>query len=241
MNNLYGKLKDHFMFSKEEVSDLCKASIVFGFMLSFADWGMTTFDAYAGIYSWTISIIAILIFYSLYLAIIKALAIHNGYLMEFTMSKVMWAIALFFTVFTEGYNHFILFIPGALAFSVVKKHRLGKLSQGADYDEFGYIGVEAALIMIILGSIFAPLYGSSIFFEKIVLVCLLTAMFSMLPVPYTTGFYLITVSFLAYLSLATLIILGALLATFEIGTFYTLLIAGIATIIAWFISYKYLP
>jgi|GEM_PF-4741151 len=237
-HNLHGKLKEYFKFSKDEINDLIKISLLFGFMLSFADWGIEQFSAASGIYAWIISALLLFSLYSIYLAIIKAISVHQGYVAEFKMGKYLWAFALYFTFLTEGYNSVILLIPGAIHFSVIKKLRLGKLSAGADYNEFGYIGVEAGLIMIMFGSLFAPLYGLNLVFDKIFIISMLIALFSMLPFPYTTGFYLLTTSYLAFISLLTLIFIAVLLASFNIGTFYTLIIAGICAIIAWIIAFQ---
>jgi hypothetical protein len=236
--NLRSKISEHFVFTKKEVNDVLILSLFFGFMLSFRDWGSGDVDIYSGLAAWMICVGLVFIFYTLYLSVIKSAAIWKGYTMEFRFGKFVTAFAIFFTFLSDGL--FILFSPGELYYKVMSKHRLGKLSSGLDYDMVGYIGAISAFISIFIAALFAPFYDFSFIFQKIVHINLLIAVFSMLPLPFTTGFYLITVSLLSYLSIFAMILIAALLTFLNAGLVISVIITLLIGTIVWYITYTYL-
>ena len=235
--NISGKLQEYFKFSKEELFSILLATILFGFMLSFRDWGKNIFSVKSGISAWVISSGIFFLLYMVYLSIIKIIAIWKGYKAEFKLSKTILGIALFLTFMSEGL--FILLIPGSIYFNYVKKHRLGKLKM-MKYSSFGYIGTISSLFLILIGALFAPLYGVSLIFEKIVVISLLIAIFSMLPIPSTTGFYLIIISYINYFTTLGAVLIAALFAYLEVGVFFTLIITLFISAFIWILLFKYL-
>lgn len=236
--NLYGKLKKYFNFSKEEVISILIATIFFSFMLSFRNWGSTdTISISYGLYAWLATGCIFFLFYTLYLTIIKCMAIWKGYTMEFKLGKFITVIALLFTFMSEGI--FVLLIPGSFYFNVLKSHRLGKLKT-MKYSSYGYFGTIAALILIMIASLFAPLYNNGLIYQKLLIIPLMIAIFSMLPIPHITGFYLITVSFVAFSTLTFVVFITALFAYLEAGLIISLLIALFSAVFAWILFYKYL-
>lgn len=241
-HNLYGKLKKYFEFSRTELIYVLIASVLFSFMLSFRDWGLPqsreTISISYGLYTWLISACIFFIFYLLYLLIIKCMAIWKGFVMEFKISAFLVLFALLLTFMSDGL--FVLLIPGALYYKVLKKQRLGKIHQGMQYTTVGYVGATAALVLVMIAALFAPLFYNSIIFQKLVIINLLIAVFSMLPIPYTSGFYLIISSFLGFFTLLFAVLIAALFAYLEAGFLFSLVIAFFAGVFAWILTYRYL-
>jgi len=254
-SNLSLKLEKYFKFTYNEFYHLLVSTIFFGFMLSFRDWsapGSSTISISYGLYVWVLSSCIFFLSYLLYLVLVKVLSINSGYVAEFDLdkplvnfetvkfklSKSLIAFALLLTFLSDG--TFILLIPGSLIFSVLKKHRLGRIKQGFQYTEVGYVGTIAALVLVMVASLFAPLFDSHIIFQKIVVINLLIAIFSMLPLGLTTGFYLLTTSFLSFFTLLVVVFVSALFTYLEAGFLFTLVIALFAGVFAWILTYRFL-
>ncbi len=227
----------YFPFSNDEFIDLLIASLFFGFMLSFRDWGIQAVSISMGLYAWVVSLLVFLLSYFIYLSVIKAVASMNGYSMDFRLDKTFLVIALFLTFMTDG--NFVFLVPGGLYYNILKKHLLGKTEHGLEFTLIGTIGAVGAFTTIAIAGLFAPWYSSGLIFEKIVITTLGIAIFSMLPVKNNTGLYLLTSPLMFFTLLAATIIL-AVGAFLEIGLWYSLITALVAAIIAWVLTFKYL-
>lgn len=241
MNELITRCERRLRFSKKELTQLTITVLVAAFILSFRKWGGEVFNIGEGLTN--LILIAIITFISFIIHFLaqKIVALTLGYVSEYRYWLNGLLISLIVCFFTYGY--FPLFFTGSLWHEIVPKLRLGVFRGGVKHRDIGYISFAGPLSNIIIVSLLAPIYlaTESSFIHTIILINLLIAIFSLLPIPTfekirqfkggTTGLYLFIASrwvfvlvFVAFLAFAALILLFNLFSYI-----FALLIGGITT------------
>jgi len=235
--NLQRNLSSHFEFDTQEWRDIFVSVLVLGFVLSFREWGVSEVSVVAGVSSWVLSSVLMFLVLILYLSVVKSVAIWKGYKAQFKTGLPVLAAAVFIAFMFEG--GLVFLVPGGLYFSVLKNAKLGKLWQDIEYRNFGYIGIVGALVLVILAALVVP-FSSILVFQKLIFICLVFAMYTLLPVPYNPGFYLLVTSFLSFSFLLMFVTIASLFVFLELGLIYSLIMALLCGLCAWGLTYKYL-
>jgi hypothetical protein len=158
---------------------------VFAFILTFRKWGAgTTFDAATGIKNLIVALIVILLSMLAHVSLQKAVAIRLGYTATYSYWLNGLLICLFLGFLSFGFLIFIL--PGAVVLEHVSSLRLGKFRYGTNLKDIARVALAGPiahmLIVLLLGLFFFGMGKSDLLFS-IILVNLLIAIYSMLPIP----------------------------------------------------------
>ncbi|MFC1686937.1 hypothetical protein ACFL0E_01100 [Nanoarchaeota archaeon] len=235
---LKSRVRNHFRFSKQELTGLLVAVLATGFIFSFRNWGGDQFNLFSGLMNFLFTIIATAIAFFIPIAFQKIYALSTGYKAEFRTWWIGILIALVLCFVSVGYLTVVLI--GGMSSSFMTRHRLGKMRYGTSIEEQGMIGFWSPLGSIIsagLFGIFHHLWPKILFFENGMMVSLVFAICSILPIPRLEGLviffgsrgtYLMTI--LMVLAVALLLILGGLWGTIigiviglSIGSYFMLI------------------
>jgi len=185
MYGYWHSVRENFNFSRSEVSQIFWTSLAFGFALSFRKWGTgDTVDVPVGIVNLLFATAVVLLCMYIHVSLQKLVAIKLGYkaVYSYWLNGVLFTIFLAFLSF--GYVAFVL--PGAVTIEQVPRLRLGKFRYGLNLKDIARIAlagpVAHILIVLMLGPIFFAT-GRNEVLLSIIIVNLLLAIYSILPVP----------------------------------------------------------
>jgi Zn-dependent protease len=184
--NLEKRLRNYFSFSGKEIQSLLLLALAVGFMISFKDWGTTTFNAAEGIRNlfdaFLISAIAAFVHESMH----KIAAAYKGYAAE---HKPWWAgvaFGLMLTFVTQG--NLFFFGSSVLVYHLAAE-RLGQYKYGFRIKDVAFVSVAGALANLALAAIFKLVFvaNSSPLAEKAFMINIWFAVFNILPLPWLDG------------------------------------------------------
>lgn len=234
---LTSRIKQHFRFSGQELPGILVGILVTGFIFSFKHWGAETFDFGYGLKNLFLTTIAAGISFLGHIAPQKIYALSCGYRAEF---KTWWAgvlIALVLGFITLG--NFTLVLAGGIMLSFMARQRLGEFRYGYSLTEqavAGLWGVFGSLIFAALfriGNYFLP---EALFFERGLMISLIFAICSVLPIPKLEGLNIFFGSRGTYMVGVIIVVLTTLLLLWGggwgllLGIILGLIAGGIATL-----------
>jgi hypothetical protein len=187
MHGLGYSIKQYFVISRKEWTQMFWTSFAFAFILTFRKWGSgNTFDLETGILNLILALILTFAALLAHVALQKIVAIRLGY----TATYSYWVNGLLLSVFlafmTAGYSGYIGFIiPGSVMLEHVPKIRLGKFRYGTNLKDIARVGLAGPVAHIVLVMIIGIFYfwtkSDTLF--SFIYINLFLAMYSMLPIP----------------------------------------------------------
>ena len=230
-------ISKYFKFSADEIRSFIVTAVFLGFMFSFRDWGIDVFDAREGFFNWFNSVIVVAFVLFFYLAAQRLMAIRKGYKVEYKMWFYGMIIALLVTFVTRGY--IILGFVGTTIIYHLEGHRLGKFRYGLNYKDLGVIslmGPLAALLLAMFFKVISQFFTASPLVSKMVLVCLLVACVSMIPLPWIDGGNVFFASRLLWVFTFVSILIASVLLYFYssiLGIIIAAVFIGIICAVIW--------
>ncbi len=225
---LQARLKDYFRFNQRELISLVLAIIITALIFSFRDWGEEQFNLMLGLENLFLVLILVAVSFFFKFSCQKIYALKEGYKAEF---KVWWAgllIALAVAVISNGKVPLVL--VGAVATSLMVRQRLGEFRYGYSHFQnavislWGILGSLLAALLFAIGLYFFP---DSFFFGKGLVLNLIMAFCSLLPVPQLEGLQIYFGSYKLYLVTILIVFLAAaLLVTRTTAGLIIAIIAG---------------
>jgi len=182
------RIQEFFRFSQQEVIGLVAAVLVTTFIFSFRDWGGVSFDLIMGLRNFFLVLLATMITFLIRLSSQKILGLEDGYLAEFKVWFAGLGIALAVAFISKGLVPLVLI--GTMVNRFMVKQRLGELRYGFAYSQNAGIANRGVIVNLGLATFFSAIlifYPSSYFLSKIVLLNLVMALCSMLPLPRLEG------------------------------------------------------
>ncbi|MBN2459436.1 hypothetical protein JXB28_04075 [Candidatus Woesearchaeota archaeon] len=269
MHEFASRVEKRWSFSNKEIGRLLITSLISAFSITlvrgwsvkeavegsdeFLRWGifelvrgLSVVDYFANL---MIIFIALFIFLLVHFSVQKLVALRMGYSSEYKYWVNGMIIGVIMCFFTYGYLP--LFFPGALYYDIIPKLRMGVFRGGVKHKDLGLIAFAGPLTNIILVGLIAPLYlaTKSQFFFSLVVLNLLIALWSLLPIPTfeklrqfqggTTGLYIFIASRWIYIFvLASVIGFAALILLFKIFSYLLALAIGIVVAIIYYSSFE---
>jgi Zn-dependent protease len=240
LNNFRDKLNKYFSFTRKEVSGIVVASIIFGFIVSYRDWGYgDEWELFVGLKNWIngslISLLAILVHEAGH----KFVGVMRGYKVE---TSIWWTglfIALIVCFISRG--HVWFFVLSAITLHHLSIQRLGKYRYGIRPIDLGMIALSGSLANIFLATFlqtlvlwFPSLPLNAALVHKAFIINWAVAAFNILPIPPLDGIHLFFYSRLFYVSIAAFMIGYGLLVFAGIYSWiFALVIMGVV----WLIFY----
>ena len=153
----------------------------------------------------------------------------------------MWTFGLLFGLLVAflSYGRVWFLVPGGVVLHHLAGHRLGYHRYGPDYYIFGAISFAGTLGAMILGLFFKLInnYLQSALIDKLVLLCIIYALYDLIPLPTSTGAKLFFGSRLAYVLGAAFVVGLSMLMLTDIHPFIMLIVSGITALLIWFWYY----
>ena len=222
------KLKKYLSFNNEEIKSLAIVTLILGFIASFRYWGVDKFSFQEGINNFISSVLIVGLSIIAHLIVQKYIALKKGYRINYKHWKVGLIIGLIFAFLSNGFVTFLAI--GGIVIHQISGKRIGLFRGGTRYDDLAIISFFGPLTNILLAIIFKTLIflPNTILVDKLIMINIWIALFSMLPIPPMPGVNIFYTSRTLYLiTIITLIIIAILLQataalTAIIGSFFVL-------------------
>lgn len=235
---LTSRVKDFLRFDRQELTGLIPAILVTAFIFSFKDWG-EPFNIAIGLRNLIIVALIAAVSFFFRIGCQKIYALGRGYKADF---KIWWAgllIALVIAFISKG--RIPLILAGTVVSALMIKQRLGEFRYGFSHSQAGVIALWGVLGNLILAVIFALglfYFPQSFFFSKGLLLNLVMAICSLIPLPYLDGLQIYfgsrtwySVGLLAVLLAGILLLLLPKVGLAKIGLIGAIVIGAISGII----------
>lgn len=236
------KLKKYNKFSVEERRNFVIAVLVIGFLYSFRYWGDTEFDWGIGLINLAISIIIVFITLGAHHGLQRLHAMRLSYKPEFKL----WPYGLFGSLLVCFLSNGVIIIPvyGGTELHMIYKHRLGHFRFGVNMVNIGLVGFTGPLTNLLLAYFIKLIniaIGSQIL-ERMVLINLMFAVWTMLPIPpLNDGIRILYWSRITYAFMLGVVVSAALLIWFSNNFFFILfgsLFIGAVLYVVYYLAYE---
>jgi hypothetical protein len=249
MYEFAARVERRFTFSKKELFWLLITSLVAAFVLTFRKWGGDKFNLGEGISNLITAVILIFIFLMIHFSVQKLVALKLGYVSQYKAWINGLLISLILAFFTYGYLP--LFFTGSLLHDIVPKIRMGVFRGGVKHKDLGLIAFAGPFANLLIVGLLAPVYlaTESSFIYAAIIINLLMAIYSLLPIPTfeklrqftggTTGLYLFIASrWVFVLVFVTVLAFAALILLFQIFSYILAIALGIVVAIIYFSRFE---
>ncbi len=187
IENYGDKVKRFFRFTKEEYRDFICLVILFGFILSFTQWGTVAFDAAAGFKSWLIACFIVALGLFVHHAAQRLIALYWG----FRAQQKIWlpglALGLVLVFLSNG--NVMLFTATRTFIHVLPVHRLGKYRYGPNLRAYGSVCMFGPLANVLFAAV-AYVLSYAIpgrFLMDLAMFSLVLGLWNALPIPPLDG------------------------------------------------------
>jgi Zn-dependent protease len=235
VQNYFDKLKKYFWFSNAELRSYALTVLILGFVLSFNNWGDTTFDLKTGLINLLKGILFVAIALFIHHAGQRLWGIKNGFRVE---QKLWWygiLISLILAIVSNGRVAFLA--VSSTSIYMLPQHRLGKFRYGTNMRDLANICLAGPLFNVFLASFLVILSWIHIFPAELAMQLftfnLVFAAWNLLPIPPLDGSRVMYYSRLAYVFFASTIGSYAIMA--YLFNFYSYIYAIIIGLIVFFI------
>jgi hypothetical protein len=220
--------------SKDELKQLLMTAGIIAFVWSFNKWGDVTFDFFEGIKNLLIGFVFAII--ALFFNQIgqRIVAIHYGYdpIYEYGILGLM--VALVITFASRGY--LVFFLPGAVNLRHLTASRLGEFRYYTNDWEWAKAGFQGPFWNILLAVFLSP-FKANPYVSQLMLMNVLFAIYSLLPLPGNIGLYLFY-PHIHFWTLTVGIVLACSAMVFFLNPILTLVIGVIIGIIAMWLHFS---
>ncbi|AJF61521.1 TPA: hypothetical protein HA239_03030 [Candidatus Woesearchaeota archaeon] len=176
-----------FSLSKEEIKQIIITVVMIGFVWSFNKWGGETFNFLEGIKNFGLGCLMALICTVFNQVGQRVVAVYYGYDPVYEYGIIGLMIALVVTFASRGY--LIFFLPGAINIRHLTASRLGEFRYYTNDWEWAKAGFMGPFFNVILLLLLSP-FKSNPFVMQLMVLSLLFAIYSLIPLPGNVGLYL---------------------------------------------------
>ena len=217
--NFRHKFMKYGMPEQKEVTGLLITAVVFAFIISFREWGATSFSPAVGFSNFFVSFMLMVIALIVFGLGHRTFSLWMGYRSQYRTWIPGLLISMVFTFISNGYIPLMLI--GGLTITTLEIHRLGTFQPEMSFKQAGWIGMAGSVALIIFAVILKPFAALPVI-AKLMKICILLAIFNMLPIPPMNGLRTFFGSRFVYVFVtASIIACGALLGF--VGGFLSLL------------------
>ncbi len=228
------RIKENFEFNRQELVSIIILILVTAFIFSFRDWGDEVFDLGMGLSNWFTILIVMAISLFFRMSCQKIYGLSQGHKAEF---KIWWAgllVSFLVVIVSNGYIPLIL--SGSMVTSFMVRQRLGSFRYGFSYGVNGIIalwGILGNLILAIIFAIGSYFFPQNYFFTKGLILNVIMAFCSLIPLPQLDGLNLFFGSRTNYVIalFATILTAILLLTATKIGLILAIVIGLVAGLV----------
>jgi len=235
--DLTDKLKKYYKFTPNEISGLAISILVIAFIISFKEWGAKSFDFVEGIKNFFNAVLITALSILVHDAGQRIWGLAIGYRIEFKMWSFGLILALIAAFISNG--SLWLIIPAGFMMHHIAGHRLGWFRYDVNY--FGQAMVALAgplfsLMLIILLKIIG-IFSASLLVQKAIMLNVVYAITSLLPIPPLDGSKIYFGSRMAYAFILPAMSVAAILMVVNVPIFFALIISLLVGVILWIVYY----
>ena len=233
MREFKQRCKRNFRFSAQELGTMVIVALTFGFVLSFREWGETSFDLHFGLFNLFNAALIVLFSIIVHESVHKLYAIKRGYTAELKNWNLGILISLFVAFLTNGYMPFLAF--GGVIIHRQILQRIGKFQYEVNLTEHAYISAAGPFsnLLLAVGFKMLALQGiNSPLMQKAMVINLLLCLTNMLPFPPLDGLDVFYASRLRYAGIMGFFVCVSVLLYFTnyiISTFIIALLGAAVT------------
>ncbi len=242
-SNLVDLIKRYFRFSTEEIRAVIVTTLILAFVVSFDEWGTTSFNAMIGLRNLFNAILIVLLAMLFHIGIQRIAGLLLGYKVEYRMWLYGLLAGAAVCIISNG--KLWLFAPGGVLFFHMAGHRLGAFRYGLNHFDISVIGFWGPYANLILALLFKWLMGifpSNPLLYKAFVVNVLLAVFTILPIPPLDGSHGYYGSRIAY-AFSLGFVWGLAFVLWFLPVFASLIVGFLIGVIVWFcyVWFKELP
>ena len=231
--DLIGKIKKYYQFTRKELIGVIISIFVTAFIISFKEWGSTTFNAAVGLYNLFNAVLIVALSILVHDAGQRIWGLAIGYRIEYKFSTMWIVVAIILAFVTNG--SLWLIIPGGFMVHHLAGHRLGFFRYGVNYFGQAMVAVAGPLSSLVLLIFLKILYAiaPTALIQKAIMFNVIYIITSMLPIPPLDGSKIIFGSRMTYAFLLPAIIVATILMIVNIPIFLALVLSMLMGIILW--------
>ena len=235
--DLNDKIKRYYKFTSHELRGFIIAILVIAFIISFKEWGASSFNLGEGLFNLfnSVLIVALSLLFNDAGKRIWGLAI--GYRIEYRMWTfgLLGALALAFV----SNGNIWLIVPGGFMIHHLAGHRLGYFRYGLNYFAQAMIALAGPLFTLMLIIFLKLLYAFSPnpLIQKAIIFNVVFAITSLLPIPPLDGSKIFFGSRMLYAFVLPALLVALILMIVSIPIFLALLFSLLIGVVLWIVYY----
>jgi len=235
--DLKGKIKKYYRFTPSELKGFIISILVLSFLISFREWGGEEFNLMTGLFNWFNAALIVTLVLLVYNAAQRIAGLSVGYNAEYKMWVTGLLIGLLFAFVSRGKIWVLL--PGGIMIHHLAGHRLGYFRYGLGYFAHGMIAVAGTVALITLAALFKIINANlaNPLLDKIILFCVIFAIYDILPIPPLSGSRLFFGSRMVYAFMFFTIVVAGILLLLDINVLMAVLGSIAIGIILWLLYY----
>ena len=236
--DLVDKIKKYYKFTSYELKGLIIAILAVAFIISFKEWGISTFDFKSGLFNLFNAVLIVALSILVHDAGQRLAGLAAGYRVEFKLWTFGLITALIIAFLSNG--NLWLIVPSGFMLHILAGHRLGWFRYNINY--FGQAMVALAgplftLMLIIFLKILSA-FSTSLLVEKAIMFNVVYAITSMLPIPPLDGSKIYFGSRMLYAFVMPAIVASTILLMIKnIPVILALALSLLAAIVLWITYY----
>ncbi len=235
--DLIDKIKRYYKFTQHELRGLVIAILVVAFIISFKEWGSTSFDLRAGLFNLFNSVLIVALSILIHDAGQRIWGLSIGYRIEFKM----WSFGLIFALVIAFISNgsLWLIVPSGFMLHHLAGHRLGWFRYGINYFGQAMVALAGPLFTLMLIIFFKILY---VFFpnpliQKAIVFNVVYGVTSMLPIPPLDGSKVFFGSRMLYAFALPAMIVAAIMMIVNVSIFLALVLSLLVGVVLWLVYY----
>jgi hypothetical protein len=178
------ELNEFFTYTSQEIKDFLVSILLMAFIFSFLPMNLG-FESVVFVFISSLVIVALSFF--IHVSVQKTVAVLRGYTANYRYWLNGLLFSLIITFVTMG--AFPLVLPGVIEIDIIKRLRLGKNQYGFSYGELAFISLMGPLSNIFIAFFLKSVYimTNSSLIKYAIVINLLIAVFTLLPLPHNAG------------------------------------------------------
>ncbi|MDP3765525.1 MAG: hypothetical protein Q8R04_03355 [Nanoarchaeota archaeon] len=235
--DLLDKIKKYYKFTQHELRGLIISILAIAFIISFKEWGKTSFELAAGLYNLFNAVLIVALSILIHDLGQRIWALAIGYRVEFKMWSLGLFVALIIAFISNG--NLWLIVPSGFMLHHLAGHRLGFFRYGISY--FGQAMVALAgplftLMLVILLKVLS-VFSPNPLIQKAIIFNVVYAVTSLLPIPPLDGSKIYFGSRMLYAFALPAIVVSTILMVVNVPIFFALVLSFLVGIVLWLTYY----
>ena len=235
--DMQGKMRRYYRFTASELRGFIISIIVLSFIISFEEWGKDRFSFTVGLFNWFNAALIVTFVFIVYNFVQRLSGWSVGYNVEYKMWSTGLFIGLVFAFVSKG--RIWILLPGGIIIHHLAGHRLGHFRYGLNYFQHGMVAVAGTLSLITMAALFKILNTAfySSLLDKLILFCIILAIYDILPIPPLSGSRLFFGSRMVYAFMFSVTVVAGVLLLLDINVMMAVFGSIAIGIILWLLYY----